>query len=310
MHPAVAMVIEIFRSIFRPIFRILFAPRAQRTVVKTTILSLSIVGMILTSMGAYLLFYNYHVPQITHLEPIWLQYGGKGEPEWMAPRAMVDLTRGNTHTALRHEQVYDISIRLHVPNSDSNFNIGNFMITLQLQTANHTNVLTSSRASILRYQSSTQRILHVLSKALPLLLGWTEESQIITVPMVEGYIEQKTSPVAYVTIALSNPSVQVYDAQLRIIADLRGLRYHMYYHRIITAFVFALIFSLIELVCAVVAWRVFGQGLWNKLNKAFAHANPRRALPTEKIPHYEEEEEEEESDVRYHDNDNDKSINE
>jgi hypothetical protein len=31
----------------------------------------------------------------------------------------------------------------------------------------------------------------VLAKALPLLVGFTEESQVIVVPLIEGYVEQK-----------------------------------------------------------------------------------------------------------------------
>lgn len=49
----------------------------------------------------------------------------------------------------------------------------------------------SNTQAILRYQSYTQRILHVMAKALPLLIGWTEESQNINVVLLESYIEKK-----------------------------------------------------------------------------------------------------------------------
>jgi hypothetical protein len=44
----------------------------------------------------------------------------------------------------------------------------------------------------------------------------------------------------------------------------------MYHRRISTAIVFIVIFTLIEVVCAVGAWRAFGKNLWDKLHEAFS----------------------------------------
>lgn len=65
------------------------------------------------------------------------------------------------------------------------------MIDLQLQTSNGSAITTSSRPAILRYQSRTQRIMRVFAKALPLLIGLTEESQVITVRLIDNFIELK-----------------------------------------------------------------------------------------------------------------------
>lgn len=51
-------------------------------------------------------------------------------------------------------------------------------------------------------------------------------------------------------------------------ADFRGLRYFMYHRRIVTALGFIVMFIIIELVCAAIAWRFFGQNLWNALHSA------------------------------------------
>ena len=44
----------------------------------------------------------------------------------------------------------------------------------------------------------------------------------------------------------------------------------MYYRRVSTAFVFIVLFTMIELVFASIAWKSFGQNLWDKLNGAFS----------------------------------------
>ncbi|KAI9012634.1 putative adipose-regulatory protein-domain-containing protein [Phycomyces nitens] len=183
------MIINLIKSTLRPFFRIIFAPSAQRTVVKTTILSVSIIWILMTSITAYTLFYRRHVPQIIHTEPIWFQYGSNGLSS--NPVAAIDLSRGVNYPILRYDQGYDVSVRLHVPTSDINFNLGNFMVSVDLETTNQSAVVSSSRPAILRYQSNTQRILRVFAKAIPLLVGLTEESQVIYVPMIEGYVEKK-----------------------------------------------------------------------------------------------------------------------
>ncbi|KAG0174093.1 Berardinelli-Seip congenital lipodystrophy 2 (seipin) [Apophysomyces sp. BC1034] len=264
-HPALVMISSMLMKICRPIFRILFAPRTQRTAVKTVVIATTVAWLIMTSVAAYLMFYRRYVPQITHIEPVWFQY-----ETYPVPTDYVDLTRGTQYYApLRHEQAYDVSVRLHVPTSDINFDVGNFMVTVDLQTANGTSLMFSSRPAILRYQSGAQRILHVFAKALPLLVGLAEESQTVVIPMMEGYMEHKANPMTKAKVTLSSSRVQVYDAQLQIIADFRGLRYHMYHHRIPTAITFIAMFAVIELICAAIAWKSFGQNFWNKLHAAF-----------------------------------------
>jgi hypothetical protein len=92
---------------------------------------------------------------------------------------------------LRHDQVYDVSVQLKVPTSDINFGIGNFMIDVQLQTNNGSTIKRSSRPAILRYQSRAQRIMRVFAKAIPLLVGLSEESQVINTKLIDNFTELK-----------------------------------------------------------------------------------------------------------------------
>lgn len=120
--------------------------------------------------------------------------------------------------------MYDVSVQLHVPTSDVNFAIGNFMINLELQTRNGSTILQSSRPGILRYQSQTQRTMRVFAKALPLLVGLAEESQVITMKLVDEFMEHKTRAVNRALISISDPRIQIYDAKLMILANFKGLR--------------------------------------------------------------------------------------
>ncbi|KAI8373075.1 putative adipose-regulatory protein-domain-containing protein [Radiomyces spectabilis] len=269
-HPAVTMMVDTMKKLLSPFVRILFTPKAQRTMVKMTVTAVLLVWILLTSMAAYLTFYQQYVPRTAHIEPIYFQYETSAGS---APVGIVDLTEGAYHYApLRHEQAYDVSVKLHVPTSTINFDIGNFMVTTELQTSGGSRLAYASRPAILRYQSNTQRVLHVVAKALPLLLGLTEESQSITIPLMENFVEQRGKPTTRAIVTLSNPRLQVYNAELRIHADFRGLRYYMYYHRISTAFTFITVFAGIELIFAAIAWTLFGQALWDKLQNFFEGA--------------------------------------
>ncbi|ORY95628.1 putative adipose-regulatory protein-domain-containing protein [Syncephalastrum racemosum] len=257
--PAMLFLANVVKTIVTPVLKVVFAPKAQKTLIKTTAMVLVFLWIILTSVAAYLTFYRQYVPRTAHIEPIYFQYTAE------EPIAVIDLTRGQAYAPLRHDQAYDVSVHLHVPTSDINFDLGNFMVKTWLQAGDMTTLAQASRPSILRYQSKSHRVLHVMAKALPLLVGFTEESQVISVKLIEGFVENKSRPVKQVTVSVSNPRLQVYDAELRVVADFRGLRYYMYHRRIVTALSFIVMFMVIELVCSAIAWKFFGQNVWNKL---------------------------------------------
>ncbi|KAI8074038.1 putative adipose-regulatory protein-domain-containing protein [Gongronella butleri] len=268
-HPALLTVGSLIKQVSLPFLRIAFAPKAQRTMIKSAIIMVVLGWIFLTSITAYLTFYQQYVPRTAHHEPIFFQYGHVSSRQSVEPNSLVDLAHGISKPPLRHEQAYDVFVQLHVPTSDINFNLGNFMIYTELQTQDGTKLAQSSRPAILRYQSQAQRILHVLAKAIPLLVGFLEESQVIAVPLIEGYMEHRSKPVMKAFVSVSDPNVQIYDAQLSIRADFRGLRYYMYHRRIPTAITFIIIFMMIELFFTYVAWRSFGQKFWYKIQDLF-----------------------------------------
>ncbi|KAI8996871.1 putative adipose-regulatory protein-domain-containing protein [Pilobolus umbonatus] len=263
-HPAIVMIVNTMKKVLSPIIEMVFAPETQRTLVKSLIVIIVIAWVLLTSFTAYLTFYQRYIPKTTHIEPIYFQYANSEYPE-----ALIPLSGPDPYMPLRSDQAYAVSVSLHVPTSDINFDLGNFMVKVELQTEDNAILAQSSRPAILRYQSVTQRVINVLAKAAPLLIGWTEESQVIKVSLMESYIDRKSKPVTHARVTLSSQRLQVYDATLNVVADFHGLRYYMYHRKFITATVFILLFTVIEIMFAIVAWRVFGQSLWLKINGSF-----------------------------------------
>ncbi|KAI8577729.1 hypothetical protein K450DRAFT_250554 [Umbelopsis ramanniana AG] len=258
----VTIVAKVFQ-LLRPLFAIIFSPRVQRTVIRTAFLTIALSWIVSVACSAYIAFYMAHVPKTAHIEPVYLQYD-KG----MNPMALVDLTQKGTYTKpLRHEQQYRVDIHMHVPSSEINFDVGNFMVRVDLKAADDKTVAFSSRPSILRYQSALHRTLAVFARALPLLLGLAKETQTLVVPMMEHFVEDQSHSVTKAIVSVSDSRLQVYSMQLHMVADFHGLRYYMYNHRIITAMVFITLFICIELSFATVAWRLFGYTLWTRISQ-------------------------------------------
>ncbi|KAG1382123.1 hypothetical protein G6F61_002553 [Rhizopus arrhizus] len=202
-------------GILSPIFKIIFTPSAQRTYIKALASIILIISVLLSSFIAYVSFYRRYIPKRAHIEPIYFHYSKDAFPQ-----GYVYLP----DHLLATDQAYDVSVQLYVPTSDINFNLGNFMVQLDLLLHNGSLLTTSSRPAILRYQSSPQRILRVLAKVVPLIIGWTDESQGINVPLMKGFIERKNQPMTHARITLSQPQLQLYKATLNIVADFHGLR--------------------------------------------------------------------------------------
>ncbi|CAG8451909.1 18650_t:CDS:10 [Dentiscutata erythropus] len=202
--------------------------KTQRTAVKAIFVGLVVVALIATATGKY-------------------------------PNSEVDFSEGGQYAQfLTAGQAYDASIDLHVPASERNIGLGNFMISLELwsSTANKT-VIASSRPCILTYQSKMLRIFSTIWRLIPLLAGFSKEDQRLEVVMIENLIEDSDAPITKAIIGVHNPEVEVYSAQIRLDAHFKGLRYFMYYYSMPAAVFFMSLFLSWEIFFSVIAWRSF-----------------------------------------------------
>ncbi|KAF9116613.1 Berardinelli-Seip congenital lipodystrophy 2 (seipin) [Mortierella sp. AM989] len=225
----------------------------QRKVIKFIVGLIVLLILLGVSFVAYVSFYWLYIPQRGHVGQVHLQYDRPSAPGIVGhgPTAEVDFLRGGRYGQfLRADQAYDISVNLHVPASEKNVEIGNFMIMVTLQRADGTSIMTSSRPAILTYQSQPLKLMRTAWKAVPLVLDWSKEDQHLKVPLVENYVEDVDNPVARATIEISTPDLQVYKSTIHIVAHFHGLR------QISTALVFMSVFIFWEIIFSVVTWQV------------------------------------------------------
>lgn len=131
----------------------------------------------------------------------------------------------------------------------------------------------SRRPAILTYTSPLVAYSERLA-SLPLyVLGIRKEAETLVVPMAESVSFQKgwknVPKYAFIEVQAAH-EVQVYSAAVHFTARLAGLRWFMYYQRVLTFFVGTTVFWIAEMVFTLVGWvllRSIGEGAEEKYKK-------------------------------------------
>lgn len=115
----------------------------------------------------------------------------------------------------------------------------------------------SRRPAILTYRSPIVESLYRLTELHWYILGWRREADSLKLSMFEGVEFARGWRNVPSTMRLeiqSSHRMQIYSAKAIFRARFRGLRWLMYNHRIISAFVFINSFWITELIFAGLAW--------------------------------------------------------
>ncbi|KAJ2453987.1 hypothetical protein EV183_001827 [Coemansia sp. RSA 2336] len=217
------------------------------------LIAAAITIVILSSTLLYTIFYKLYVPQLLHQAPVYLQYPPASSAANTS--AIVNFVPASDYKFLSTSQAYSVSVDLHVPTSETNRRMGNFMVVLQLQNRHGKVVHESARPSILPYQSLAVQIMQTLVRAVPLALGFTQESTLLHVPLIDTVYDKHFSPITSARIVLTKP-IEVYQAYITIRARFTGLRYWMYYWKVPTALTFIVAGASWQLLLTAVAWSV------------------------------------------------------
>ena len=134
-------------------------------------------------------------------------------------------------------QAYDITVNLNLPRTPSNIAAGNFMLDLSLLSVASNNPLNTNavsevlahslRPAILTYASPIVDTASKVSQLPWYLLGWRKEAERLEVSMMEG-VEfargWRNVPRGLRLEIQSTQPLQIYDATVKFVAKLSGLR--------------------------------------------------------------------------------------
>ncbi|EGD82680.1 hypothetical protein PTSG_03341 [Salpingoeca rosetta] len=207
------------------------------------------------SVFIYGVTYWWIVPEPEHSWPLYFDYGSKGGQR---PLTHVYLSHDTRH-ALRVGQAYDFTVELELPNSRPNRQAGMFMVSLWLSStkddahashdiALHQGELTAtgnlveaspgvggSRPAMLPYRPSIVHFLRRILLAGPYLLGLVDDTQTVTVPVMQ-HVHVKGRGLHWASVSLSSSKLQVTRATLMARTRMQGMTYWMY-HWFLSSFV-------------------------------------------------------------------------
>ncbi|KAJ3183658.1 Berardinelli-Seip congenital lipodystrophy 2 (seipin) [Gaertneriomyces sp. JEL0708] len=229
--------------------------KTQHFALNTVIFSVVFGTFLAVALALYGIFYWAYVPQVRWVVPVYMQFGLPDEKQ--LPSAIVHFQdSGYQSTILTHEQHYDLSLALTVPDSSRNLHLGNFMVHLDLQTKANQTIASASRPALLEYRSPMLLMMRTIWRAMPLVLGFASESQTIEIPLLERFEENERLPTDHAILRLSSPDLQLYSSSLQIEANFQGLRFFMYHWPVTTAAVFVSFLMLWETMLMFVIWRL------------------------------------------------------
>lgn len=174
-------------------------------------------------------------------------------------------------------QDYDVSVTFTMPRSPANLDRGNFMVSLHLIDSRDQNTVgaradefarshvgfgvnkvlfSSRRPALVPYAdplvSLTSRILFMGYH----LLSSNSQRHTMTVKLAErvSFAKESLKPAAAYIEVEAGQDIQIYNTQLTLTAQLRGLRYLMVHYRLLTYIVFTLLFWFFEVLFMSAAW--------------------------------------------------------
>ncbi|KAL2918434.1 hypothetical protein HK105_201835 [Polyrhizophydium stewartii] len=239
---------ESVEPIWRGIVEQVTSEKTAKAAVNSVVFGAVFSAMVVAAFGAYGLFYALYMPQVATVVPFYLQYG-----QGRLPQASLDIVHS---TFLKPDQQYNFAVDISLPDSEFNFQQGNFMVTIELVSKTNETVARASRPAMVRYKSPLFRLISTVWSLPSLLLGYGFEAHQLTVPLIESFSDKQAVQVDRALISISNKDLQTYSTTLRIQTHFQGLSYFMYHWWLSTAILFISLILLVETLFMSTLWSV------------------------------------------------------
>jgi hypothetical protein len=170
-----------------------------------------------TSVLFYYTFYASYIPTLVKDQRIYFT------PE----STIINLKDLN----LKSDQKYSFSLNLKVSESPHNFEIGNFLVFLEIRNSKNNTIKEITRPGLVQWKSPLLQGINTLT-SLSLLLGYTAQYQSVNIQLLENYSPKESD--YYLFMGLSTKELHIQASTLGVKTYLRGLRYFMYEWKVVT----------------------------------------------------------------------------
>ncbi|KAJ3306301.1 hypothetical protein HDV03_000224 [Kappamyces sp. JEL0829] len=234
----------------------------QQMAVSSVVFTSTVVALLVSSILIYVVFYFLSMPTVSKNVPCYLDYSLRDGAS--LPTAHLDLNQAFDEyqgLIMKPTQRYNLGLELVVPDTENNFAIGNFMVSMELVGKNNKTLTTVSRPAHLKYKSPFLRYLSTAFSCLSLVLDRSLESSTVAVPLVKNHLESSTNPVRFVRISLGNAKLETYSSYLLVDTHFQGLAYFMHHWWLSTALFFISNIMLVEILIASYVWNLITASL-------------------------------------------------
>lgn len=207
---------------------------------QASLVSLYSLLILSTSIFIYITIYNNYVPVVQHTRPVHLQFDSTCKENCSNPFAVVNFNDVRSSFYLARGQAYRFVISLEMPESDVNWRQGMFMIRLRLIESQGKTLYDISRPAILKYKTFLTRMINSLVWAPFFVINYKYEMQTMQVQLIDNYIEGAQfyfNKMDRALVEIIARDIQVYSANLHVLANLSGLSYYMYHWPITSALI-------------------------------------------------------------------------
>lgn len=226
--------------------------------------SVAAVLTVAASLFLYSTFYYSYMPLDTHEADLNFEFLSCGDALGLCsfPNATANISPRKRN--LMPGQRYSFSLQLEMPDSPTNQDLGMFMTCLSLKDINGHQLNNICRSSILEFRSELLRVIETFVLFPLFMIGSLTQRQWITVHYYDEFIDNTHNPAFTATIHLQSKFIQVYSGQLRIAANLSGLRSMMYHHPWMSAIVGVTFNIFIISILVIMSWRSLSHTNENK----------------------------------------------
>ncbi|XP_072032167.1 seipin-like [Amphiura filiformis] len=237
------------------------------TTVKIIVILLLITLQLWISVFLYGSFYYAYMPTVAHLKPVFLQFTStcdrfSGTEPCPFPHSNATLVKSPYTNLLMKGQKYKVSLELEMPQSPVNEELGVFMVKMDFLSFKGESTAKSTRPVMIRYRSPILKMLEVFIYSPLLLTGYSEEKQVLTVTLLEDFIDNSYKPVIGAFVELQARKIEVYSSVLKIQAHFVGLRYFMFYWPIMSSVIGIGSFFLLLSIFTMLSWQQCAPSFW------------------------------------------------
>jgi len=195
---------------------------------------LTMILIVSLAVFMYGTFYYAYMPLEMHEEPVFLNFVPC--PDATGPCSFPNSTvHLHPKIKLMTGQPYSISLRLEVPDSQSNQGLGMFMSCLHIVNTNLAHV-SNCKTAMLEFRSDLLRVMETFAYSPFFLTGTSTQRQWLTINYFRKFEDDPHNPANHLILQIQSKFIQVYGATLLIHAEFSGLRHIMYHHPWISTF--------------------------------------------------------------------------